>query len=162
MSQHTANDGKKPTIKWKDLVYDVSFFCPDMLTYIEQEIIRQALDRKNKLKISQVEKDKYSKELYIAIDTGGFSPGGDRWEAMMQSRWGGILVLWSCIYDNHRDFDLNIAGNMVASDAEDVKVALSMVLPDFFRVRGMMENLPPEKIEETVKKVQKEYGVVQK
>ena len=50
----------------------------------------------------------------------------------MSSDLAQVLVLWSCIYDNHRDFTTDDCVRLIATDQEDVKIAMVQVFPDFF------------------------------
>ena len=39
-----GNEGQKPTIVWKGVTYSVSFNCPKVAQFMEQEVMKHLLD----------------------------------------------------------------------------------------------------------------------
>lgn len=129
-----GNDGPKPTIKFKEQKLEVSHLCPDILTYIEQGIVNSAIIALDRPGLTAKAQAKREKATFAAIDSGDFGPGGDRWQAVMSSGFGAVMMLWACIYDNHNEITVDDVTEIMRDNPNDVKAALKMVIPSFFLI----------------------------
>lgn len=154
LKKTSGNSGDLPRVKYEDRELSVSFFCPAMLEHIEEYIVNQAYECCQKIK-NKTLKAKAEAEFFTALHSQQFSPNGDNWEKVMSSDLSQVLVLWSCIYENHRDFTPDDCLKLIVNNGADVRIAMIQVLPDFFRVRARLKGASPEKMAEVEEEIQK-------
>jgi hypothetical protein len=156
-----GNAGPKPTITWRGKVYTASLCCPAVVSLMEREVLKDLVASIKDLQKLAEDVPELADELNPQIALLQSHIGGRKWSYMQtyyQQAMGKTqfqpLQLWAMVADNHKEFTLGEAMELVSEEPEQVMTVMGVADPGFFELLAKTSAISKENARKTMIQVQ--------
>lgn len=139
VGDHLGNAGSPPTVPFGERVLTVAYCTPKIIAAMENQIAQMAMIE------AEILGGGCPDRIGRMIATRQHRALGPLWKETFSGHVGDCLLLWACITVNHPDFTWADVLKLVRESGAQVRAALEIIRPDFYR--GLAE-VTPYRLEE--------------
>lgn len=156
MGDGTNGVGDCPRITVDGIEWKVGWPTKRAKKRLEQMVAGKAITEVDSLKdmLSAELYRKKSDDVLSLVTAGEHRVGGQLWNRVMASESGATLYLLSLLRENHPDATEEQTYRLMLHSPEQVRVAIALVTPNFYRLIGEEKGLTPDQQAQLMKQAQ--------